>query len=491
MDRFMKRTQVYLLIGMLMPTWLTAAPTFNPLFGDGAVLQRNHPLPVWGQAKPSETITVSLGNDSVEATADETGTWRVEFPARDAGGPYNLVAKSATGTAQSQDVMIGDVWLCTGQSNMYWPMSKSLDAEASLQKVKNDKLRLFTVSRAASKKPLDKVSGSWMPANPRTARNFSAVGYYFGERVQQETGLPIGLIQSSVGGTLASNWTSEAILRENPDSVSHFERFAKESKTYPERLAAYQEELKTNPKAEKPKKPERRQPAGYYNAMIHPLHGFPIAGIIWYQGESDSWRHRHYDRFLRDLITDWRSRWQQPELPFLIVQLAGFNGKKGVNENYPPLREIQRKIASEPHNGLAVAIDVGEEGDIHPLNKKPVGERLAATALAQVYGQDIPYHGPKLVEAERQEKGITLTFESGSGALVDRDGGGLTGFEVAGTDGAFKPVSATIQGEQVLLQTPNPTNVSQIRYAWEGFPVCEFYPEADLPASPFLHQISN
>lgn len=487
----MKRTHVYLLIGVLMPTWLAAAPTFNPLFSDGAVLQRNHSLPVWGQAKPGETITVRLGNDSAEATADEEGNWRVEFPAREAGGPYNLVAKSATGTAQSQDVMIGDVWLCTGQSNMYWPMSKSLDAEASLQQVNNDKLRLFTVRRAASKTPLDKVSGSWMPANPRTARNFSAVGYYFGERVQRETGLPIGLIQSSVGGTLASNWTSEEVLRENPDSVSHFERFAKESKTYPERLAAYQEERKTNPKAKKPKEPARRQPAGYYNAMIHPLHGFPIAGVIWYQGESDSWRHQHYERFLRDLIADWRTRWQQPELPFLIVQLAGFSGKKGVNENYPPLREIQRMIASEPHNGLASAVDVGEKDDIHPQNKKPVGERLAATALAQVYAQEIPYHGPKLVEAQRQKNGIALTFESGSGALIDRDGGGLTGFEVAGTDGAFEPVAATIEGEQVLLQAPNPAEVTQIRYAWTGFPVCDFYNEADLPASPFLYQLSD
>lgn len=485
----MKRLNPFLLIGLLTPGWLAAAPVLNPLFSDGAVLQRNRPLPVWGQADPGENVTVTLGQEQAQTKADGEGNWRVEFSAQKTGGPFVLIAKTPSGMAQSQDVMIGDVWLCTGQSNMYWSMSKSLDAKAALKQVNNPSLRLFTVRRAASTTPKTKVQGFWMPANPRSAASFSAVGYYFGERLQRETGLPIGLIQSTVGGTLASNWTSEAVLRANPDAASHFERFARESKTYPERLAAYQKEVKTNPKATKPKEPERRQPAGYYNAMIHPLHGFPIAGVIWYQGESDSWRYRHYKRFLRDLIADWRTRWDQAELPFLIVQLPGFEGKKGVNENFPPLREIQRQVAGEPNNGLAVTIDLGLKDDIHPPNKKPVGERLAATALAQVYGREIAHHGPKLVGAKRQDKGIALVFDSGGGALVDRDGGGVLGFEVAGADGVFQPVSATIQGEQILLPVPEPETVTQIRYAWTGFPPTDFYNEADLPASPFHHQL--
>ncbi|WOO41224.1 sialate O-acetylesterase [Rubellicoccus peritrichatus] len=461
----------------------------NPLFASNSVLQRNTPINIWGKSSSGAKVMINFADSQKEVTANRDGEWQVSFPQMQAGGPYRITAKSDGKSVLSDNIMIGDVWVCTGQSNMYWGMSKILDSKNEIKKAANPNLRLFTVKRHAADAPVDSVVGTWLPASPYTVGNFSAVGYFFGETLQQETKLPIGLIMSTVGGTLANNWTSLEVLRDNPDSSTYFERYDREKAAYPAAKAEYEIKVKTDPKTPKPRPPERRQPGGYYNGMIAPLHSFPVAGIIWYQGESDSWKHWHYDRFLHDMIADWRKQWDAPDMPFLIVQLAGFSGKKGVNENYPEVREIQRQIASEPNNGLAVTIDVGEADDIHPRNKRPVGERLAQTALAQVYGRDIPYQGPHPVSVERSGKEVIITLNSGAKKTIDKNGGTLEGFEVAGEDEVFHPASASLDGETITVSSSSVSSPVAVRYAWDGFPPTDLVNDAGLPASPFKESI--
>ncbi|GHB97877.1 9-O-acetylesterase [Cerasicoccus arenae] len=461
------------------------------MIGDGAVIQRHAAIKIWGEADPAANVSATFDGKELIANADASGDWLIEFPAKDAGGPYRITVRSGDDTLIVSDVMVGDVWVCTGQSNMYFTVNKCIDADAAVAEASNPNLRLFTVKRTAADEPVKNVQGSWLPCNPYTVGGFSAVGYFFGDAIQRETDIPIGLIMSTVGGTLASNWTSREVLENNPEASSHFERYEREKAAYPEALAAYKEAVKTNPKAEKPRGPEKRQPTGYYNGMIAPLFAYPIAGVIWYQGESDSWQHERYNRFLHDLIDNWRIGWNEPEMPFLIVQLAGFEGKSGVNENYPEIREIQRRIAMEANNGLAVAIDVGEAKDIHPRNKRPVGERLAKVALVQVYGQETPYMGPTPETITLANGDVTVRFKTGAGALVDQDGGDLPGFELADASGKFFPSEARLSGDSVIVSSPRVKQPTAVRYAWTGFPKVDLYNEAGLPASPFQESITQ
>ncbi|WP_309380420.1 sialate O-acetylesterase [Cerasicoccus frondis] len=462
----------------------------NPLIGDNAVLQRQAPIKVWGESDPGAKINAEFAGEDLTATADADGHWVIEFPAKDAGGPYTLTVRSGEETQIVDKLLVGDVWVCTGQSNMYWPVNRTTDYEAKVKNAANENLRLFTVKRAAADEPQDSVQGAWLPCNPYTVGGFSAVGYFFGEALQPKADIPIGLIMSTVGGTLANNWTSREVLEANPASESYFERYERERAEYPDLMKAYKEAVKTNPDAEKPRDPTKRQPTGYYNAMLAPLFQYPVAGVIWYQGESDSWKHWDYDRFLRDLIADWRAGWDEPDMPFIIVQLAGFEGKKGVDENYPEIREIQRRVSQEGNNGLALAIDVGEADDIHPRNKQPVGERLSRVALAKVYGQDIPYHGPEPRRVTADGGKVIVEFGTGAGQLVDKDGGDLPGFEVAGADGNFHVGQARLSGNTVVISSPDVDQATAVRYAWTGFPKVDLYNEAGLPATPFKESIN-
>ncbi len=482
----MKRISCLTLLWLLCAACAQAGLSLNPLISDGAVLQRNAPIRVWGQGDPGAEVQATLGESKVVSTVAPSGAWELSFPAMKAGGPYRLTVRSGESVVMASDLLVGDVWVCAGQSNMYWPLHNTEGGTEAIQAASNNDLRLFTVARAAADEPLESVQGGWLPANKYTVSNFSAVGYYFGQMVQQETGIPIGLLMSTVGGTLANNWTSQDVLEENPDSVAYFERYERLKAAYPAELAAYKKALKSNPQAERPREPEKRQPGGYYNGMIAPLFSFPVAGVIWYQGESDSWKHEHYDRFLRDMIQNWRDGWQQPALPFLIVQLAGFEGKQGVDDNYPHIRETQRRVAQEPNNGLAVAVDVGDATDIHPRNKAPVGQRLALTALATVYGQDVAYHGPEVSAVVKSGDRLIVTFDSGAKQVMDKNGGSLTGFEVAGPNGIFYAATATLEGERVIVSSTEVKEPVTVRYGWAGFPAMDLVNDADLPAPPFI-----
>ncbi len=479
------------IVCLLLSGTLQAKLVLNPLIGNNAVFQRGVPVRIWGEGDPGADVTATFGGKQLSTKVDANGAWEVEFPSMKEGGPYELKVTSDDSVLLVANILMGDVWVCTGQSNMYWPVNRTKGQAEVVKNASNPNLRLFTVQRAAADEPQSSVQGSWLPCNPYTVGGFSAVGYFFGESVQRDTGIPIGLIMSTVGGTLANNWTSREVLERNPASASYFERYERELAAYPAELKAYEKEVKTNPKAEKPREPAKRQPTGYYNGMIAPLFNFPVTGVIWYQGESDSWQYENYDRFLRDMIADWRHGWGEPDMPFLIVQLAGFEGKDGVNENYPEIREIQRRVSMEPNSGLAVAIDVGEADDIHPRDKKPVGERLAKVALVSVYGMDEPYAGPTPRSVQAEGSKVTVVFDTGCGDLVDKDKGDLPGFEVADSKGAFHPAAARLSGDAVIVSSPDVSHPTAVRYAWTGFPKVDLYNEAGLPATPFQETISQ
>lgn len=469
---------------MLCATHTYAVIKPHQVFTSGGVLQRDQVVKIWGTGDAGEIITASVNESTVRSKIDSDGKWMLHLPAMSAGGPYKLELSTQDDRITLNDILVGDVWLCSGQSNMGWTLAKSKDAAQEIAQANNPDIRLFHVDRAASETPLDDVRGRWLPANKYSVKNFSAVAWHFGNSLQPEIGVPVGLILSEVGGTLANNWTSEATLDKHPNIQKYRDRFAKLKSEYPALLAEWEAARKTDPKAKKPTDPARRQPSGYFNAMIAPLQPLSLKGVIWYQGESDSWQWADYTQFFQDLIVDWRNGFEAPELPFLYVMLAGFNGKPGVDENYPHIRDIQLKTLRLPHTAMASALDVGEENDIHPTNKKPVGQRLALAARATVYGEAICFSGPTMKTVELLGDTAVIHYDHLCGGLLTPESP-LTTFEVAGEDGAFETAIASIEGDTVVVKNEAISQIKFVRYAWVGFPESNLYNAVNLPATPF------
>ncbi|MGJ8654625.1 MAG: sialate O-acetylesterase [Opitutaceae bacterium] len=456
----------------------------HKIFSSGTVLQREQAIKIWGTGDVGEIIIASINDHLASSKVGTDGRWTINLPAMPAGGPYVLNLNTDDDKVVLRDVFIGDVWLCSGQSNMGWTMAKSKDAREEIAKANNPLIRLFHVERKASDTPLQGVQGRWLPADQYSVKNFSAVAWHFGNALQPEIDVPVGLVLSEVGGTLACNWTSEATLNGHPSIQLYRDRFENLKAEYPALMAEWEEAHKTNPNAIKPKDPAYRQPSGFYNGMIAPLQPLALKGVIWYQGESDSWEWQNYTQFFHDLIADWRSGFEAPELPFLYVMLAGYNGKEGVNENYPYIRDAQLKTLELPHTAMASALDVGEEHDIHPTNKKPVGERLALAALATVYNKNICYSGPIMKQVEIKGDTAVVHYNHICDGLMTDDGP-LRSFQVAGEDKVFVPANAVIAGETVIVTSTDGSPITSVRYAWAGFPQSNLYNTAGLPATPF------
>lgn len=448
------------------------------------MLQRDQAVKIWGIGDAGETVTASIDKHSASAQIQPNGRWMLQLPSMQAGGPYVLDLKTSDDSITLHDVLIGDVWLCSGQSNMGWTMAKSRNAREEIAKVDNPQIRLFHVERKASDTPLEGVQGRWLPADRYSVKNFSAVAWYFGNALQPEIGVPVGLVLSEVGGTLANNWTSEATLDGHPNIQQYRNRFEKLKAEYPTLIAEWEAARKLDSKAKKPKAPAYRQPSGYFNGMIAPLQPLALKGVIWYQGESDSWKWQDYTQFFHDLIVDWRTGFEAPELPFLYVMLAGYNGKAGVDENYPYLRDVQLKTLKLPHTAMALALDVGEANDIHPTDKKPVGERLALAALATVYGKNICYSGPVMNKVEIKGSTAVVHYDHACDGLVAKDGP-LRSFQVSGADNVFATADAAITGKTVVVTSTDGSQITSVRYAWSGFPNSNLYNESGLPATPF------
>ncbi len=466
----------------------------HALFTDGAVLQRELPVPIWGTASEGEKVTVSIAGQTATTTAKE-GKWSVKLQPLAAGGPHTLIVEG-TNKLEVKDVLIGEVWLCSGQSNMSFGLASAENAAEVIPASANPNIRLFQVPRSAEAEPQSEVKAQWKQCSPQTVPSFAAVGYFFGRDLQKALGVPIGLINSSVGGTPAQAWTSRPVLEAAPMGKPYLDSLVnalKNSDTleaeYAKATAAWKikaEEAKAagQPAPRAPAVPLSRgtgRPACLYNGMIAPLVPYALRGAIWYQGEANAGSPESYRGLLPAMIAGWRADFN-PDLAFLIVQLAPYDVP--APEAWAWFRETQRQIALHtPKCGLAAIPDAGEAKNIHPKRKEPVGQRLALVAEANVYGQKIEWSGPTLKDARFSEGKAVLTLDHVEG-LVAKDGA-PSGFIIAGDDKQFVPAEAKIVGGTIEVSSAQVPAPKAVRYAWKNMPDGNLWNAAGLPASPF------
>jgi sialate O-acetylesterase len=492
----------------------------HPLFTDNMVLQQGTDCPVWGKADPGEQVSVEFATvgagGGAGTTADKDGKWMVRIKPGKAGTGYTLTIKGKN-TVTLKNVAVGEVWVCSGQSNMEWSVNASETPDKVKAGAKHPDVRLFTVNKRTAAHPITdqddlKHFSKWAECSPEAVGTFSAVALHFGVKLQKELGVPVGLIHTSWGGTPAEAWASMEAL-EAESGLKHYATnyknavtgFEAAKKTYsPEKAkadyeAAMEKWKAAAEKAKADKKPEPKKPtlqgpptalgpgtpSVLYNAMIHPLLPFPVKGAIWYQGESNAGRAYEYRTLLPTMIQDWRKKFAA-ELPFMIVQLAPFRGgASGVD--YAELRDAQLNTTKVlPKVGLAVITDVGNETDIHPKPKQPVGERLAIAASGIAYGKQTVYSGPAFKAKRADGNKLVLSFDQVGGGLVAKDGE-LAGFQVAGADKKFHPAKAVIQGDMVVLTSDQVSAPVEARYGWVNFakPTLNLFNKEGLPASPF------
>ncbi len=429
------------------------------IFGEHMVLQQQMPIPVWGWADPGEKVTVTLGDRSATATACKKGKWSVKLDPVPVGGPYEMKV-SGKNDLVLKDVLVGEVWICSGQSNMGFTVSRGNNAKEEIAAAKYPKMRLLTVARNAVEKPVDDVTGNWAACSPETVPGFSAAAYFFGRKLYEELGLPIGLVNTSWGGTRCEAWTSKEAMQSDPDFQPLFERSRVQ------------------------KLEIRHHPAALYNGMIHPLIPFAMRGAIWYQGESNVSRAEQYRKLFPVMISDWRKRWGEGDFPFYFVQLAPYIYGKNDPCMLAELWEAQLKTLSLPNTGMAVITDIGDLKDIHPKNKQDVGLRLALWALAKTYGKDVVFSGPLYKGMKVEGSKIRLSFEHVDGGLVAK-GGSLKDFTIAGKDDKFVPAEAVIDGESIVVSSPEVKRPVAVRFAWRHDAEPNLFNKTGLPASPF------
>lgn len=576
------------------------------ILGSNMVLQQGREISIWGTADAGEQVSVALGDAKQTTQAGDDGKWRVKLPPQKAGGPVEIIV-AGKNTIKLANVLIGEVWVCSGQSNMAMSVRGSFNAKEEIAAAKYPRIRLFAVRRkTAPDGPQADCEGSWTECSPKTVPGFSAVGYYFGRKLRQELKVPVGLINSSWGGTPAESWT-EASFLQGEVLTPILDRWQKVVENHPKALEAYKQKLsqweqqaqkiraayqvklkawqaqqkalkaappkgkaaslkgkaaapkakgktaaKLLPKPKQPRFPRRPRPplgrnhphypSSLYNGMIHPLLLFPIQGAIWYQGESNAGRARQYRTLLPAMVKSWRKAWGDDGLDFYTVQLANFLGvvkePPAPSDNWAELREAQVMTCSLPKTGLACIIDIGAGRDIHPKNKQDVGLRLALAALAQTYGRKIVYSGPMFDAMTVAGNAIRVKFKHVGGGLVAkpftdpvtangpplatrfgflpkrprqpkgkakaaakappapaqdvqqwlaslRPKSEVLGFAIAGEDKKFVWAEARIDGDTVVVTSPQVPKPVAVRYAFETNPICNLYNQAGLPAVPF------
>lgn len=481
-----------LLSGLLivLPTALRADVRLHGLFTDSMVLQRNASVPVWGWGDEGESVKVTFRNQTVKTTV-KGGKWMVRLSKLTAGGPDTLTVEGRN-RLELKDVLVGEVWIASGQSNMEWPMAVTFDAEKEIAKTANPQIRLYTVPKNKALQPVDNVPASWQPCAPASAKNFSAVAYYFGRELQKALGVPVGLIHTSWGGSPAEVWMSESALNGNPRYKSEImDAYEATARQHQNALAQFNKDKAEAAAAGKPftKNPPWApwRPTELYNGMIAPLIPFAFQGAIWYQGESNAGRAEQYRSLFPDMIRNWRKDWGQGDFTFLAVQLAPFMAIKPEpsESTWAELREAQwlsTKIL--PKVGMVVITDVGEEKDIHPRKKEPVGTRLAIAARRITYGEKIVPYGPEYRRLSVKGDKAVIQFQHVGGGLVAQ-GGPLKGFTIAGEDRKFVNATATIEGNTVVVSSPQVSKPTAVRYGWADFPVVNLWNKEGLPATPF------
>jgi sialate O-acetylesterase len=483
---------------------LVAKPEPAPLFRDHAVLQRDRPLPIWGRAEPGERITVRFADQTRSTQADTEGRWRVVLDPVPANSTPSTLTLAGDSTLVISDVLVGEVWLASGQSNMEWPLRRTYDHALDIPTPANPLIRHIKIRKTVADSPAETVGilrDTWQPATPETRGEFSAVAYYFARDLQARLDLPIGIIDSTWGGTRAESWLDHDTLSKDPALASVREDWTGQLASYPERKAKYQADraaweqrqteaqaagqpFKERPPGEPWGPGHHSTPAGLYNGMIAPLIPYALRGVIWYQGESNAWRADRYHGLFSALITGWRARFAQDTLPFYWVQLASYSAGDPDGLQWARLREAQTRTLALPATGQALALDLGDPRDIHPRNKRDVGRRLARLALARTYQIPLVDRGPVFLQATREASSYRVTFgppEGGLSSLTAR----ITGFELAGADRAFHPAEARFDGSDLILTSPAVPDPVAVRYAWRNAPTASLYNHAGLPAEPF------
>jgi len=474
------------------------------VIGDNMVLQAGDTVSIWGWADTGEEISVKVSWHKTEWTvqADNAGRWTFKMTAPDVGGPYEMTLKGKN-TIAIKNILVGEVWVCSGQSNMQMSVRSSANADQEIAAANYPKIRLFSVERKVAETPQEDCKGQWVECSPQTVGDFSAAAYFFGRELHKQLNVPVGLIHTSWGGTPAEAWTSPSMLERNPVFEPIAKRYKDAVAVYPKAMEEFKQKLEQWKKdAEKAKAdltqvPPRpgepfgpgnpNSPCGLYNAMIAPLTPYTICGAIWYQGESNAGRAYQYRELFPAMIKSWWEAWRQGQFPFLFVQLANFQAVKEEpgDSNWAELREAQLMALALPSAGMAVAIDIGDAVDIHPKNKQDVGKRLALWALAKTYGVKTPYSGPIYRDMETKGNKIVLRFDHTNGGLVTKDGAPLKGFAIAATDRKFVWADAKVEGDTVVVSSDKVAEPVAVRYAWADNPICNLYNKAGLPASPF------
>ncbi len=481
---------------LLLAGYAPAAVLPNSLFTSHAVLQRDTEIPVWGTADSDEKITVTFAGQSATTTALD-GKWMVSLKPMPANSKPQTLTITGTNTITLDDILVGELWICSGQSNMELPLAKSADGRAIASKVSDPLIRLFEVKSAQSELPLDTVKANWTPCDSKNAASFSAVAYYFARDLQKNLNVPIGLIGSYVGGTAADKWISEKSMLADPELKKLVERQKRSELSYdPAKAQTAFEVAKTKYEQSiaagaKPTKqptlatnPKGRGPASLYNGMIAPLQPVAFRGVIWYQGESNRGNPAQYAKLFPTLIKDWRTAWNRGDFPFLFVQLPPFNAIP------PQLRETQTDTWKKtPNTGMIVITDHGSPNNIHPPVKEPVGARLALAARALAYGEKITWSGPIYRSMEITGTKAVIHFTStGTGLKQDAN---IKGFTIASSDGKFVAADASVHDDTVEVSNPAITHPAAVRFGWANVPDVNLFNQEGLPAVPFRTDSQN
>ena len=470
------------------------------ILGSHMVLQRDQPIHLWGWATPGEKVTVAMHGASGSTTATDLGKWSVYLPPESVGGPYEITITAANKIILD-DVLIGDVWFASGQSNMEmplsgWPGAPLNNSAGEIAHANHPNIRLMLVQHKTSQWPLQDVDGAWAPCTPETAAHFSAAAYFFGREIADKEHVPVGLIDSTWGGTVVEAWISLDALSADAGLMPAFATRAAmmdEQADVPAIVARNQREDEAAQKAGLPPPdhtwnpdPFSWGPAALYNGMVAPITPFGIKGVIWYQGESNSRRGfaPMYEKLFPALIRDWRAKWGVGDFPFLFVQIAPF--KSNATESWPAIREAQRRTLTLKNTAMAVTMDVGNPDNVHPADKQTVGARLAAAARAIAYGEHVEYSGPAFRQAATEGNAMRVWFDHGMGLTAK--GGDLKGFEVAGRDCRWSKAEARIDGDTAVASSPQVPEPMYVRYAWENAPDVNLFNAAGFPASSFTSE---
>ncbi len=509
----MELTLLFLIgfLSLLVGSIAYSGVTLPRVIGSNMVLQRNRQAPIWGWASPSEEITITLSAETEDvepvatttAVADADGNWQTKLPAMAAGGPYTLQIKGSN-TIELTNVLFGEVWVCSGQSNMQWTVNISNNSEEEIAAAMYPKIRLFNIPQVPSGLPQQDVDADWYETTPETIPQFSAVAYYFGRKLYKNLDIPIGLINTSWGGTRIEPWTPPVGLASVPAIASINKEVEDIQANYraqlPEKIDAIDVWIAETRKAletDTPLKPmpdnthpltDHGRPTSLYNGMVHPIVPYAIRGALWYQGESNHQDGMIYHEKMKALINGWREVWGQGEFPFYFVQLAPFNYSNQEEGQFflPQIWEAQTAALAIPNTGMAVTTDIGNPRDVHPRNKQDVGRRLALWALAKDYGRDdVTYSGPLYKSMTVEGNTIRLTFDYVGSGLTSRDNEPLTWFQIAGEDKEFVEANATIDGDTLVVSSDAIANPVSVRFGWHQSAEPNLINKEGLPASPF------